>query len=64
MWRPSNFNFANDSPSQWFVRQPDMTPSDGKFTLTLQPGWVHPLTTTTGQGHGTAAGRAAASFPR
>jgi len=41
-----------------------MTPSDGKFTLTLQPGWVHPLTTTTGQGHGTAAGRAAASFPR
>ena len=59
----SNFNFANDSPSQWFVRQPDITPSNGKFSLTLQPGWVYSLTTTTGQGHGSAAGPRAASFP-
>jgi hypothetical protein len=52
----SNFNFATDSPSQWFVRQPDITPSGGKFTLTVKPGYVYSLTTTTGQGHGTAAG--------
>jgi hypothetical protein len=59
----SNFDFATDSPSQWFVKQPDITPSGGKFTITLQPGWVYSLTTTTGQGKGTAAGPAPASFP-
>jgi hypothetical protein len=52
----SNFDFSTDSPSQWFVRQPDITPSGGKFTLTVKPGWVYSLTTTTGQGHGTASG--------
>ncbi len=52
----SNFDFNTDSPSQWFVRQPDITPSGGKFTLTVKPGWVYSLTTTTGQGHGTASG--------
>jgi hypothetical protein len=59
----SNFNFATDSPSTWFVQQPDITPSDGKFTLTLQPGWVYSLTTTTGQGKVTTAAPAAANFP-
>jgi hypothetical protein len=52
----SNFDFATDSPSQWFVQQPDIKPSGGKFTLTVKPGYVYSLTTTTGQGHGTAAG--------
>ena len=50
----SNFDFATDSPSQWFVRQPDITPVGGKFTLTVKPGYVYSLTTTTGQGKGTA----------
>jgi hypothetical protein len=59
----SNFNFGTDSPSQWFVQQPDITPSNGTFTIALQPGWVYSLTTTTGQGKGTAAGAAAAAFP-
>lgn len=59
----SNFNFANDSPSQWFVQQPDITPAGGKFTITLQPGWVYSLTTTTGQGKGPAAGQPPAAFP-
>jgi hypothetical protein len=52
----SNFDFHTDSPSQWFVRQPDIRPAGGKFTLTVRPGYVYSLTTTTGQGHGTAAG--------
>jgi hypothetical protein len=52
----SNFDFNTDSPSQWFVRQPDIIPAAGKFTITVKPGWVYSLTTTTGQGHGTAAG--------
>ncbi len=54
----SNFDFATDSPSQWFVQQPDITPVNGKFTVTIQPGYVYSFTTTTGQGHGTATGPA------
>lgn len=50
----TNFDFTTDSPSQWFVRQPDITPTDGKFTLTVKPGYVYSLTTTTGQGKGSA----------
>ena len=59
----SNFNFANDSPSQWFIKRPDITPSNGRFSITLEPGWVYSLTTTTGQGKGTATGAASATFP-
>jgi Glycosyl hydrolase family 59 len=60
----SNFNFSGgSSPSQWFVQQPSINPVNGTFTITLQPGWVYSLTTTTGQGKGTAAGPSAASFP-
>ena len=54
----SNFNFNTDSPSQWFVQQPDITPVNGKFTVTIQPGYVYSFTTTTGQGHGTVTGPA------
>jgi hypothetical protein len=54
----SNFDFNTDSPSQWFVQQPDITPVNGQFTVTIQPGYVYSFTTTTGQGHGTATGPA------
>ncbi len=54
----SNFDFSTDSPSQWFVQQPDITPVNGQFTVTIQPGHVYSFTTTTGQGHGTATGPA------
>jgi O-glycosyl hydrolase len=47
-------NLNSSSSSGWFVRQPDVTPSAGAYTLTLQPGYVYSLTTTTGQGKGTA----------
>ena len=58
----SNFDFATDSPSQWFVQQPDITPVNGQFSLTVKPGWVYSLSTTTGQGHGTATGPAATAL--
>jgi hypothetical protein len=38
------------------VRQPDITPQSGAYSLTLQPGYVYSLTTTSGQGKGTAGG--------
>ncbi|MDH6129241.1 ricin-type beta-trefoil lectin domain protein [Kitasatospora sp. GP82] len=48
----TNLNSAD--PTAWFVHQQDVTPSGGKYTLTLQPGYVYTVTTTTGQGKGTA----------
>ena len=35
-----------------------MTPANGSYTLTLQPNRIYTITTTTGQGKGTAAGPA------
>lgn len=37
-----------------FVHTDDVTPVDGHFTVTLKPGYVYSLTTTTGQGKGSA----------
>jgi Glycosyl hydrolase family 59 len=51
----SNFNSGAGGPAQWFVRGPDIRPVNGKFTLTIKPGYVYSLTTTSGQGRGTAA---------
>ena len=48
-------NVNSSSPANWFVHSADITPSGGSFSLTLQPGYVYSLTTTTGQGKGTAA---------
>jgi hypothetical protein len=47
-------NLASSNASDYFVQQPDVTPSAGTYTLSLQPGFVYSLTTTTGQGKGTA----------
>jgi hypothetical protein len=59
----SNFDPATDSPGQWFVRQPSIQPNQyGRFSLVIKPGWVYSLTTTTGQGKGTAAGPPASSL--
>jgi O-glycosyl hydrolase len=38
------------------VADPGLTATNGTYTLTLQPGHVYTVTTTTGQGAGTAAG--------
>jgi hypothetical protein len=61
----SDFNLADprhDIPSNWFRHSLDITPVRGRFTVVLQPGWVYSLTTTTGQGKGTAAGPAPTDF--
>ncbi|HLI38366.1 MAG TPA: discoidin domain-containing protein, partial [Streptosporangiaceae bacterium] len=41
-------------PAQWFSHVTDIQPQGGSFSLTLQPGYVYTLTTTTGQHKGTA----------
>src|SRR5215472_1492438 len=48
-------NVSSSSSSNWFVHSSDITPSGGSFSLTVQPGYVYSITTTTGQGKGTAA---------
>ncbi len=55
-------NVSSSSSANWFVHSSDITPSGGSFSLTLQPGFVYSLTTTTGQGKGTAASPASASL--
>ncbi|MFC0540268.1 discoidin domain-containing protein [Kutzneria chonburiensis] len=49
-------------PSDWFVRQPDIRPNHGAFTVTLQPGRVYSFTTTNGQGRGAAASPPASAW--
>lgn len=54
-------NVKSDNPAHWFSRQPDITPSGGSYTLTLQPGYVYTVTTTLPAGpKGTATSPAAA----
>ena len=38
-----------------FAQQASITPVNGSYSLTVQPGYIYTLTTTTGQGKGTAA---------
>ena len=45
-------NLNSSNPSDFFVHTTDVTPSNGSYTLTLQPGFVYSVTTTTGQGKG------------
>ena len=55
--------FTSSDPSDWFVKQPDIVPVDGEFTLTIQPGCVYTLSTTKGQSKGAAPGHASGPFP-
>ncbi|MDH6553952.1 O-glycosyl hydrolase [Streptomyces sp. SAI-117] len=48
------------NPADHFVHATDITPSGGAYSLTVQPGHLYTLTTTTGQGKGTATGPAKA----
>jgi Glycosyl hydrolase family 59/Ricin-type beta-trefoil lectin domain/Galactocerebrosidase, C-terminal lectin domain len=50
------------TPSSTFVNDGTITPANGAYSLTVQPGYVYTLTTTTGQGKGTAAGPAQATL--
>ncbi|AEV87060.1 galactosylceramidase [Actinoplanes sp. SE50] len=48
-------NLNSNNPADLFVRQVDITPSGGRYSLTVQPGYQYTVTTTTGGGKGTAA---------
>src|SRR5207302_7340194 len=43
----TNVNSGNSS--DYFVHAADIIPSDGAYSLTVQPGYVYTITTTTGQ---------------
>jgi hypothetical protein len=53
-------NVNSSNTADYLVHAQDLTPANGKFSLTLQPGYVYTVTTTTGQGKGTATAPAAA----
>ena len=55
-------NLNSTSPADYFVQQPSITPVNGSYSLTVQPGYVYSLTTTSGQGKGTAVGPAASAL--
>jgi O-glycosyl hydrolase len=55
-------NVNSSNPADYFVHTADITPSAGAVSLTVQPGRVYTLTTTTGQGKGTATGPAAGTL--
>ncbi|HEV8559713.1 MAG TPA: ricin-type beta-trefoil lectin domain protein [Actinophytocola sp.] len=55
-------NLNTLTPADDLVRGADLTPSGSTYTITLQPGRVYTLTTTTGGGKGTATGPAQAPF--
>jgi O-glycosyl hydrolase len=47
-------DLASSDPNQWFVHEGAIHPTGGNYSITLQPGRVYTLTTTTGQHKGTA----------
>jgi O-glycosyl hydrolase len=56
-------NVTSSNPATYLVHQTDVTPAGGRFTLSLQPGYVYTLTTTANGGKGTATGPAPAAMP-
>jgi O-glycosyl hydrolase len=56
-------DFTSSNSSDWFVKQPDLVLDRDRFSLTIQPGFVYTLTTTTGQAKGSAAPPVSAPFP-
>ncbi|GAA0572876.1 ricin-type beta-trefoil lectin domain protein [Paractinoplanes ferrugineus] len=55
-------NVRSNNQADFFVKRSDITPSNGSFSLTVQPGYVYSITTTTGQGKGTATSPAQRSL--
>ncbi len=56
-------NLGATSSGEWFVQQPDISPSNCGFTFTALPNRVYTLTTTTGQGKGVTAPPASGVLP-
>ncbi|MET1073916.1 MAG: ricin-type beta-trefoil lectin domain protein [Umezawaea sp.] len=55
-------DLGSSNTADHFVKQADVTPSGGAYSLTLQPNRIYTVTTTTGQAKGTATGPAAGSL--
>ena len=55
-------NLNSSRSADHFVHTADLTPSGGAYSLTVQPGYVYTVTTTTGQGKGTAVSPAQGSL--
>ncbi len=55
-------NLNSTNPADYFVHAADITPAGGSFSLTVQPGFLYSVTTTTGQGRGTTTGPAPGSL--
>lgn len=53
-------NLRSGNPSEHFVPAADLTPVNGRYSLTVRPGFLYSLSTTTGAGKGTATGPAPA----
>src|SRR4051794_37970072 len=55
-------NLNSNNSADYLVHSGDVTPSGGNFSVTVQPGYLYSITTTTGQGKGTAASPAQGSL--
>jgi O-glycosyl hydrolase len=55
-------NLNSSNAADQFRHATDITPSGGAFSLTVQPGYLYTVTTTTGQGKGTAVSPAQGSL--
>ena len=51
------------NPTAQFIRQPDITPVNGSFTMTIAPNSIYSISTTTGQQKGSYPIPAAKPFP-
>jgi O-glycosyl hydrolase len=56
-------DLGSADPADHFTHTADITPQDGHYSITLKPGYVYSLTTTTGQGKGTAVSPKQAHLP-
>jgi O-glycosyl hydrolase len=56
-------DMGSSNPGDYFVKQADINPANGSYSLTLQPNRIYTLTTTTGQAKGTATSPANAALP-
>jgi hypothetical protein len=56
----TNLNSSNSS--DYFVKDSDITPSGGIYSVTFQPGYVYTISTTTGQGKGTVTSPSSATL--
>jgi hypothetical protein len=56
-------NLNAPTAANTFAQQSSITPVNGAYSLTVQPGYIYTLTTTSGQGKGTAASPAQGALP-